>query len=425
MRARNRWPWLVGFSLCALGAAPATTDQATPEPQLPQPAHRAILHIHTTMDGGRKSLATYVHQARALGLDAIFVTDHDYQRWEYGAWPARGLIKKRIELPSALQLGAQRYLQAVAEADALDPDVLVVDGMEAAPFYYWSGSYWNGTFTLNDRDKHLLVFGLDAAGYEQMPLIANGRSRFDQYHGNQYAAPYQDLIDYVTQREGLVFWAHPEAREVATLEGVRLSTLPYGEMLLATTRYTGFCIYPTGGHVGEPGGLWDRVLQEYCQGRRTHPVWAIGELDDHGDRPLTEVATVLWAPERSRAALLEALRRGRMYVTYGPPGHPILTWYAVRDGASDRMALSGEELRLTGGPVIECTIESHSPGSKLTVRIIKDGAIIHQEQAPSPIRVRYTDLHGPASGQTTYYRIYAQTSEGVHLATNPIFVTAP
>ncbi|MBI4355787.1 MAG: hypothetical protein HY597_05025 [Candidatus Omnitrophica bacterium] len=418
--------WVIVILSCALLGEAAATD-----PALPEPEHRVALHLHTTIGGDPKSPAQFMREAKAAGLAAVFITDHDYQRWEYGAWPARGLIKQRIDLPSALKLGAARYLQALAQADRLDPDVRVIDGMEAAPFYYWSGSYWDGSFTLNDRDKHLLVFGLDASGYEQMPLIANGRSHVDQYHGHQYAKPYQELIDYVVQRGGLIFWAHPSIKEVGKVRSVRLSTLPYEEMLVATDHYTGFAVYPTGGRLWEAGNLWDRVLREYCEGRRGQPAWAIGELDDHGDQPITGVATVIWAPERTRPALLEALRHGHMYVTYGQPGHPKVQWYAVRDAAANQVAFSGEELRLTGPAMLECTIASQSPGSSLKVLIIKDGVIIHEESGPSPLAVRWTDTAAAptggyhASGQKSYYRLYAQNSEGMQLLTNPIFVIAP
>ena len=36
-------------------------------------------------------------------------------------------------------------------------------------------------------------------------------SLFDQYSGDQGYLPYQELVDYVGDKGGMIFWTHPEA----------------------------------------------------------------------------------------------------------------------------------------------------------------------------------------------------------------------
>ena len=58
-----------------------------------------------------------------------------------------------------------------------------------------------------------------------------------------------------------------------------LETSEHTHLLQETKGYTGFSIFYEGyKKVGKPGGLWDVILIEYCQGLRKKPIWAIGGL---------------------------------------------------------------------------------------------------------------------------------------------------
>ncbi len=66
--------------------------------------------------------------------------------------------------------------------------------------------------------------------------------KYDQYHGDQGLAPYQDFIDYVVEDHGgLVFWAHPEVSKIATKKigplSANLFTEPYYDDLLYTRNH--------------------------------------------------------------------------------------------------------------------------------------------------------------------------------------------
>ena len=166
--------------------------------------------------------------------------------------------------------------------------------------------------------------------------------KHNPYHDSG-ETPYQDVIDYVNEKEGMVFWAHPEGgrgaenfavpvppvvQPLATLLGIdreriELQTDSYEGLLAQTDGYTGFAIFAKGmTKIGRSNGLWDKLLQAYCSGKRERPIWAIGETDFEGGGPpewVRDTQTIflikkapLSALER-REKVLEAMRQGRMY----------------------------------------------------------------------------------------------------------------
>ena len=65
---------------------------------------------------------------------------------------------------------------------------------------------------------------------------------------------------------------------------MNVSTLPYPEVLHESKNYAGFAaIYGDHITVTDPGKHWDRVLMEYCEGKREKPVWGISTADFHQD----------------------------------------------------------------------------------------------------------------------------------------------
>ncbi|MFH1507568.1 MAG: hypothetical protein ABIG46_03940, partial [Candidatus Omnitrophota bacterium] len=102
---------------------------------------------------------------------------------------------------------------------------------------------------------------------------------FDQYHGDLGIKPYQNLINYVNKHGGLVFWAHPEAEYIQNRVRVKIETKEHTGDLPEAMNYAGFAIFYEGyKKVGHPGGIWDEVLKQYCQGKRETPIWAIAGL---------------------------------------------------------------------------------------------------------------------------------------------------
>ena len=461
----------------------------------------AGIHFDSDVSGGKYSVEALAKICREEDVAVAIITDHDNMRVEYGIFPLRKvtgfLIRKwtgKGERNSISNFGAENYLRLFEEVDARYPDLILIPGAEAIPFYYWEGSPWRGNLRLMRFHEHLLVIGLKSAeDYQHLPSIANGYPRgvspkalinliwgatallgirifrrrkvrriyfgnqvfmapsrrnqgigaliflasllllinnypfllpkYDQYHGDQGGAPYQVLIDYVNQRGGMVFWAHPEVEQKMEVNGIEVYTPPYHEHLIETHGYTGFAIFWEGmKHIGKPGGIWDRVLNEYCLGKRKGPVWAIGELDFEGEGNLEnvkETATILSLRERSGKGVLEALRAGRMYATRNFASQ----WLTLEEfsvGDPYRVAYMGETLRTHDPPHLRIKFAATQP-KKFLVQVIRDGEIIGTFPVHGSGVVEFDDRTVPRSGKV-YYRILALGGDWAFLASNPIFV---
>ncbi len=382
-----------------------------------------IIHIHTTVSGGTKTINEYVRMAEDKGIGILIITDHDNAKYEYGPWFLKRFIKKVVEEDSVFRFGIDRYLELIKEGGKISPRVLVIGGVESLPFYYWTGSYFKKNLTLNNRDKHMLVIGLrHSEDYKKMPIIANGMSKYDQYNGENYVLPYQDLINYVNSKEGLTFWAHPEHEEIVNIKGVRAITMPYYEDLLRTEGYTGFSVFYEGyNKIARPGGIWDKVLMEYCIGKRRKPVWAIGELDDHGmgDRDLTDVMNIFLLKEKNSKDVLDALREGRVYVVRrGSMRHGLrLEDFSLKNEIDDKGDLN---------PVIHVKLNyantiAGGTDKRVTVWIVRDGRIVWEEKGICPLSFDFRDT-SPHAGNKGYYRLDISDEDGCHIISNPIFV---
>ena len=132
----------------------------------------AAFHVHGVT--GNESFDTLAAQAKAAGIEAIFLTDNYLLRYEYGLFPFRGLIRRTHELPSVLQIGVDRFLAGVQEAGLRHPEVLFIPGVEVVPHYYWTGSLLSRDLTMHDSQKNVLVLGLPAADdYQRLPAAGN------------------------------------------------------------------------------------------------------------------------------------------------------------------------------------------------------------------------------------------------------------
>ena len=340
----------------------------------------ALMDIRTQFSDGAHSLEYLVGLARERNFEVLFVTDHDRMVLEYGIWPLRHILKKRVEKPSINKTGAEKYLKMIESASRKFPDMILIPGAETAPFYYWEGSYFKKNLTVHDWERHLIIVGLEKPeDYRNLPILHNGSSPkyvlqsfsagffvtliplalglamirrrgkiryfglavmaltlllvvnnhlfrsspYDQYHGSQGIAPYQLVIDYVNSRGGMAFWNHPETLSgVGSLGPVYKKTLPYPNVLAESKNYTGFAaLYGNTITVTEPGNLWDQVLMEYCLGRREKPAWGISTADFHEEggagEKLGNFPTIFLVKDKTKESILDALKKGRMYAFRG------------------------------------------------------------------------------------------------------------
>ena len=455
---------------------------------------KAAIHMSSTISGSKCTLEEITETAKDNGIQVVIFTDRDLMRWEYGLWPLHNIIKKKVESNSIFRYGIRRYLEEIGKLDDKFPDMILIPGVESAPFYYWEGSPLKSNFIMYNWHKHILAIGLETyEDYDNLPVIGNPRGLrknfevyklwpvlililgivcvrkrqysykdydgrelapyskkwrvfgefiivlsflfllnnwpffdllFDQYHGDSGSMPYQNFIDYVNEKGALTFWAHPEAENVSKIENIAFETTEHTYQLLETEDYTGFAIFYEGyKKVGKPGGIWDGLLREYCQGLRKTPIWAIcGLAFDTGglSRRIKELQTIVLVPEKSKKAVLEALKRGRVYVVRGERGLGFsLDKFFLSDESGGAKGFVGDNVEIEGRPVLHIEGGFLNKQQEIEVKIIKEGKIVKVYKVETPFKITYCDDNFPT--KKSYYRLEV-AGKGLHLVTNPVFV---
>ncbi|OGF47667.1 MAG: hypothetical protein A2452_03290 [Candidatus Firestonebacteria bacterium RIFOXYC2_FULL_39_67] len=433
----------------------------------PETTVRTALHLHSNYSYGcTYSIEEIVSRAKAKGLDAAIITDHDLIEVKYGVFPLRRVLRAGLELNSVFSNGVERYFSELESVQEKYPEMLVLPGVETSPFYFWDTR--RSSLVLNDWHKHLLVFGLSLKDMEQLPTTGNRNSwkynplllwpflpvllgilffkrvylvkfgvvliiiggiflvnnypftapDFDQYSGYKGSMPYQNVIDYVGKKGGFTVWAHPEANSnidfpvVTSVQGrffnmgLTLFTPAYAEVITNTGDYNGISILEEGYKtIGRCGGLWDKVLAEYTAGQRKVPSFAFGEVDYRKEGEgigLDSVQNVVNAKKSAKKEFLAALKAGKFYVLK----RGILTSFPVL-----------EEFSETGKVRISMNDASKK---KLTVTLIKDGFVQKIEDGVTPFEMDFKVLI-PEQGKS-YYRLEAALKDGGLIISNPIFI---
>lgn len=447
-----------------------------------------LLDIRTNFSDGIHTLEYIIELAKKRGFEVLFLNDHDLMTVEYGLWPLRNIFKKKENRSSILKNGAENYLNQIQTASIKFPETILIPGAESSPFYFWKGSLFKRNLTLCDYEKHLLLVGLEKErDYENLPIIHNKiiskfhvpafsigvfllaialylslfkkkrrrilrysgillivfcfllivnnftlkKSFYSPYQGYQGIAPYQSLIDYVNSRGGFVFWNHPETKSgQGKLGPVFRETAPYPQVLTASKGYTGFAaIYAEGITITEPGGLWDKILLEYCEGKRERPIWGISTADfheeGHAGEKLGNFPTVFLVKEKSKKNILDALKKGRMYAYRGDVDLPRLRLedFSVSDSESIQRGVMGEEIRIKGFPVINILLSTENPEevNPLKVRLVRDGKLLKEFFGETPLKINFQDEVSKPR-RKTYYRLDVRDSRDRVVVSNPIFI---
>lgn len=261
-----------------------------------------------------------------------------------------------------------------------------------------------------------------------------GRPPFDVYQDGNGLQPHQRLIQYVRERGGLTVWSMPEVRDFnrygfGRLGVVTVTTDPYPDALLRTTDYTAFgALYEDTIRMTDVGGVWDAVLGEYIRGRRSSPIWGVGEAAYHGSghagKQLFDVETILWVKERTPAALLDAMAKGRMYTVLRSKEYGLmLDEFTLISETTGEPAISGQTLRApASSPILVRLAVSSSDGrSRPTpVLVIRSGRLMKTGTETVPFTVTLHDT-APAAGELSYYRLMIDTG-GHTIVSNPIFI---
>ena len=389
----------------------------------------AAIQISSNVSDGKLSLPEIIAVARKNKVRVVILSERDMMKWEYGIWPLAGLLKKTVEDNSLLRYGVKRYLEEIRVLQERNPDMIIIPGVESAPYYYWTGTPWNRNMKIHDWHRHIMAFGFTSASdYEHLPVIGNPRAagkRFDQYQGDRGIAPYKQYIDYARKAGALTFWTHPEALNSERIGEVTTETGPYSDLLERIDGYTGFFIFYEGyKELGQIGGEWDSMLMDYCAGRRSYPVWAAAGLAADSsadlDSNLRSLRTVLSLRAFTREDVLSALATGAMYAAWGKDAQDfVLDDFSLNENG--RAAGMGEELTGSAGPV-EVAVAGHllhGQSRAFQIELIKNGKRVKLfETDGASFAFSFQDQ--PGAGKA-YYRVEI-VSAGIHLYTNPVFL---
>ena len=279
--------------------------------------------------------------------------------------------------------------------------------------------------------KPYRVPGWLALGFGALLLLEGfTASDLNPYGGDLGIKPYQQVIDSVEAAGGMAFWSFPEARDFrkegfGPLGTVTIRTDPHPQVLLQSQGYTGFgAIYPDNVTFTEPGGEWDRLLLEYAEGGRSRPAWGIGELGYRGmPKRLDEVLTVFLVSEKSREAILSALRSGRFYSVQPKRDYRlVLEDFSIGlDGKSEWVSM-GDELKADGEGPLSVRLRIGASDSRqvdFTLRLIRSGKLVRVIEGKTPFTESLT-LTPPDRGKREFFRI--ELVKPHRLLSNPIFV---
>lgn len=428
---------------------------------------RGVMHVHSTYSNKKLGLEELLKRCQKSGVDVVFFTDHALRRWHYGIFPLSNLLGYTYEELSVLRAGPETYLSEINQLQKKYPKMILVPGIETAPFYFWSGNLIRDRkLVLNRWHEHMLILGLEnPTDYRNLPVVSNSRSGkyttrsivlllplllfiptilllkkgrfflgatifflallalvnnypyrdlpFDPFHGDKGSLPYQLLIDYVRSKGGLVFWAHPDSpdfKEGSDRRYVKIKTSPYPENLLSTYGYNGFAAFYEGYRQSAVcGGYWDKALLQYCEGKRSSPVWAVGEVDYTDEPQIDEIQVVMDVKKRSFKGVLETLSNGKFYVLFKPQNY-----YLALDKFS--VTACGDN-----SPFISFEISSSdSKKHNVKVKLIKNGKLFQTFEGSTPLNVRFID-HQENTQAKSYYRLDIFERSGSQILSNPVF----
>lgn len=444
----------------------------------------AAVGVKTRFSSGCSTVEEVAELARQRGIDVVLYSDKLRNSLEFGIAPLERIIRKKQEMTSILNTGASGYLSEIQAVDKKIPDVLLIPGMEANPFYYWSGSVFKDDLVAHDFDKRLWAFGLaNPTDFEQTPILNSNFSKkisgkispwfiggvslyligvflavrniyrkpaiglsvitllisfnyhpfqsssFDQYHGPQGIAPYQEWIDHINSAGGLAFWAGLGAPNgVKEMGSTQLETMPYPEDLVLSKNASGFeAISFDATPQIESGMEWDHILREYTLEKRNKPLWALGgnsiTCDGENGQSLGQTRTIILTRERTPQAIIEAMKQGRMYAVRQTDDNRLsLDDFKLIDRNSGRTATLGQELALEDYPELSGSIRSLQGGDKTAdITVLRNGTPIKEETVPLPYQFSWRDKEIEKRGRS-YYRINVRVGDTEALSSNPIFV---
>ncbi|MEE9239655.1 MAG: PHP domain-containing protein [bacterium] len=482
----NRWKTgLAGLlTLIVFWTAPFPSDAAVESRLRP---YRGIIHIHSTYSTGELTPAEIVSKAKSAGIQIVVFTDHDLIRGKWGPPPFRDLFSLTRDIrPSVLKIGVDSYFDAIEKLQRDHPDMVIIPGIEVAPFYHVTGNPISSELNIHDWRRHLILVGMSRKAVKNLPVPGNGlntryfgyllpgtlfflipaffaltllpfrgwarwigsavivvgvmgaidahpfkSSPFSSYLGPQGARPYQEIINYAKAHGGFSLWAHQGSLlGDQKIRGGRVKTPPHAHLLKETAGYLGFdAVYEDNFTASRPGREWDKNLVGYLSAIRPKPVWGYGGLDFHSERELdgkkrlTDIQNVFMMDELSGDAFFRAFINGRFYVVRGyTPARLQMDYFRVSSNDGKTAGGYGDDLRFEGGPRVQFQVSTQDQ-SPVKVR----AELIRMGQVIRIFEGKTPLKVDYADGDTIpfrrfYYRLDVKVTRDEHIVTNPVFV---
>jgi hypothetical protein len=136
-------------------------------------------------------------------------------------------------------------------------------------------------------------------------------------------------------------------------------------------------------------------------------------------KKMRETQTIIFS-QKEKKAIIEALRKGRAYITQGERAYDFsLNDFYISDMQDKEKGFMGETV-IVQDKVFICIAAGYVDESKsVTITVIKNGKVIKAAKVISPFSITYID-NAPAE-EVSYYRLVIE-GDDFHLVTNPIFV---
>lgn len=375
-------------------------------------AVKASLHNHTNLSHAALTPQELVEVARSRGVAVLGIAEHDSLE---ACWSGIFCFRN----PSVQRMGYAAYFEQLADLQRRNPDVIVLPGLEVSPYAWWSG--FPPFLTLHDWDVHFTVYNIESADVlRDMPVLGDRYPRCCGYDKPGGIERYQEFVNYITGAGGVVFLAHPSSFSKRKFYVARAETPPHPEYAQLLQDLTGFAALPIGQKKPlQPGGIWDTARKDYLDGKRTRPVWIVGDADFHGgNQKLDSVVTWFYTAGLDKVSVLRSMAEGRMVAVQGGGGEAV--WVkefslGAPDETSGRV-MCGESVRDPMAATIRFVLSRPVPG--LSVRLIRNGSVIYTSDQPD---FTFDDSAFLSRGEPAFYRVEVTGDGGLLLATNPVF----
>ncbi|MDX8408542.1 MAG: hypothetical protein R8J84_00655 [Mariprofundales bacterium] len=436
---------------------------------------RVVIDVRSTHSDGKHSFSDLIKMAHARDIEAIAFTEHDRTAVRYGIDPVPGFLGYTYERPSLHTTGVETFVQDVDAARKKNPNMVILAGTESTPGYHWEGMPLKGNFVLHGSDKHIIALGVEKdsqvkalPSYRLKHMHSNFKLSvifwvavvfllilFLLFRGKRgiallvfasfvaFMATWLmqirheqnadvDFLDTASQQELFTIWAHPGTKTGMRTEalGVKVSTPPYSDKIFDGPYADAFAaIYGDTDSNCEPGGSWDRYLQQYVRRVKDRPIWGVAAGDFHYqggfDTYLGDFPMDVWVHDRSSSGVLAALRLGHNVNWQQPKDRNVrIRTFALVDNKGTT-ALPGEAVEGKGIFYLAMAADQplSSQGGKLSfsVQVVVDSMV--QKLVTLEVgagKLSLTPLHLETGKHVVRVRIPPQ--QGFRFEANPFFV---